>query len=164
MLSLLFSEIPSKRYQCFSFSSIITWVKGQPGSPSPKELLGILWRTFDIFLIHNSNQMKRKMFSCWYEQNLFLLINSPHGPMKIFSRSGDGLVWYGVWQEASWNNWKIAPNIPLETTDRTWVLNDTTLKAPKDHKCGITVPPTNGGTICFWFPQKIQSFLLGRTG
>lgn len=52
----------------------------------------------------------------------FLLINSPHGPMKIFNRSGDVcnnnsnaiLALYGIWQETSWNNWKIAQNIPLD--------------------------------------------------
>lgn len=44
---------------------------------------------------------------------------------------------------------KNAQNIPLETTDKTWVLNDTTLKAPKDHKCGIIVASANTGTISF---------------
>lgn len=76
--------------------------------------------------------------------------------MKIFNRSGDRLALYGIWQEISWNNQKIAQNIPLETTDRTWALNDTILKAHKDLKCNITVASTNAGTICFSLPQTIQ--------
>lgn len=84
--------------------------------------------------------------------------------MKIFSRGGDGLALYHVWQETSWNNWKIAQNIPLKTTDRTWVLNDTTLKAPQDLKCDITVASTNTGTISFWFPSRILNFVLWKSG
>lgn len=84
--------------------------------------------------------------------------------MKILSRSGDGLALYGMWEEASWNTWKIAQNIPLETTDRTRMLNDTTLKAPKDHKCAITVASTTTGTIGVWFPWKILNFVLVKTG
>lgn len=84
--------------------------------------------------------------------------------MKIFGRGGDGLVLYRVWQEASCNNWKIAQNIPLETTDRTWVLNAPILKAPQDLKCGITVASTNTGTINFWLSWIILNALLGKVG
>lgn len=52
MLSLLFNGIPNKHYQSFSFFYIITWVEGQPGSPSPKELLRILWHMFDVLVIN----------------------------------------------------------------------------------------------------------------